>query len=481
MTPLRGIAIGAGYFSHYQYEAWSRIPEVQLLAVVNRTEDRAREIAAKFGLPRAAALANLPALLDELRPDFIDVITPPESHLELVRLAAARSIAVICQKPLAPTWTEAVAVVAAARSAGIRFLVHENWRWQPWYREIRRQLDAGALGRLHSIAVRMRMGDGWQPDAYLARQPFFRTYPRLLIHETGVHFLDTFRFLGGEIDSVYARLQKRNPEIAGEDAGQVMCTFASGATAVLDASRYNEAETADPRYTFGTVRVDGSVGHLELDTEGNLTLKPLGSPPRRLEYRHERRGFAGDCVYALQRHFVDCLLSGAAFESTGEDYLRSVALAEACYRSARTGEVARPENPDDSRPHFGGLDHLAIAVPDTVAALVVWRDRFGFRVVHSEDVNGGTVRLTHLELGNTRLQLVEPLSPDHPLQAWLRQHGPSLHHLCLRVDDVGEALRELPRFALPTAPAPHQGTRGNRALFLDRSATQGIQVEVTGP
>jgi D-apiose dehydrogenase len=481
MTPLRGIAIGAGYFSHYQYEAWSRIPEVRILAVVNRSVERAREVASKFAIPRAESLADLPSLLDELRPDFVDIITPPETHLELVRLAASRGIAVICQKPLAPTWEEAIAVVDAARGGGIRFLVHENWRWQPWYREIRRQLDAGTLGRLHSISVRMRMGDGWQPDAYLARQPFFRTYPRLLIHETGVHFLDTFRYLGGEVSSVYARLQKRNPDIAGEDAGQVVCAFASGATAILDASRYNEAETADPRYTFGTVRVDGSAGHLELDTEGNLTLKPLGAEARHLDYRHERRGFAGDCVYALQRHFVDCLLSGAPFESTGEDYLKSVALAEACYRSQATDEVARPELPGHPRPRLGGLDHLALAVPDTAEALAVWRDRFGFAVLHSEVVNGGAVRLTHLELGNTHLQLVEPLSTDHPLQAWLREHGPSLHHLCLRVDNVGEALRELPRFGLPTAPAPHQGTRGKRALFLDRDATQGIQVEVTGP
>jgi len=330
---LRGVAIGAGYFSHFQYEAWSRIPEVQILSVVSRNLDRAREAAAKFNLPHAAAWAELPALLDAMKPDFIDIITPPETHLELVKLAAARGIAVVCQKPLAPTWDEAVAVVTEAKRAGLRFLVHENWRWQPWYREMKRQLDAGVLGELFSISIRMRMGDGWPEDAYLARQPFFRTYPRLLVHETGVHFLDTFRFLGGEITSVYARLQKRNAAIAGEDAGQIVCGFATGATAILDASRYNETDTADPRYTFGTVRIDSSKGHLELDTDGNLTLKSLGQPARRIDYEHKRRGFAGDCVYALQRHFVDCMLAGREFESTGDDYLKTVALVEACYLS----------------------------------------------------------------------------------------------------------------------------------------------------
>lgn len=338
-APLRGVAVGAGYFSRFHFDAWRRLPGVEIVALADHRPERARAAAAQFGIPRTCSAQELAALLDAERPDFVDLITPPETHLELVRLAAARGIAVVCQKPLAPSWEECVAVVAAARAGGIRFMVHENWRWQPWYREMKRQLDAGAIGELFSISVRTRLGDGWPADAYLARQPYFRTYPRLLLYETGVHFLDTFRFLGGEITSVYARLQRRNPAIAGEDAGQIVCGFAGGATALLDASRYNEAETADPRYTFGTVRLDGRGGHLELDLEGNLTLKPLGEPAVRLEYAHERRGFAGDSVLALQRHFVDRMRDGSAFESSGEDYLRTTALVEACYRSQASGQV----------------------------------------------------------------------------------------------------------------------------------------------
>ena len=126
---------------------------------------------------------------------------------------------------------------------------------------------------------------------------------------------------------------------------------------------------------------------------------------------------------------------------------------------------------------FQGLDHLAVVVPDTEAALKLWRDTFGFPLLYSEVVNGGTVRLTHLDLGNTHLQLVQPLTPDHPLQAWLAKNGPGLHHFCMKVADVGEAMKASP---VPTAPGAHQGTHGKRALFLDQAATQGVQVEVTG-
>jgi methylmalonyl-CoA/ethylmalonyl-CoA epimerase len=125
-----------------------------------------------------------------------------------------------------------------------------------------------------------------------------------------------------------------------------------------------------------------------------------------------------------------------------------------------------------------GLDHLAIVVPDTEAALRIWRDTLGLPVLYSHDVNGGTVRLTHLDLGNTHLQLVEPLTPDHPLQAWLAENGPGLHHFCLKVDDVGEAMKTSP--VPPAAPNAHQGTQGKRAVFLDKTVTQNAQVELTG-
>lgn len=126
---------------------------------------------------------------------------------------------------------------------------------------------------------------------------------------------------------------------------------------------------------------------------------------------------------------------------------------------------------------FRGLDHLAIVVPDTEAALRTWRDTLGFPVLFSEVVNGGAVRLTHLDLGNTHLQLVQPLTPDHPLAAWLARHGTALHHFCLRVENLDDAMRRSP---VPTAPPPHQGTQGKRAVFLDPAGTEGVPVELTG-
>jgi predicted dehydrogenase len=339
MGRLKGAAMGAGYFSRFQYEAWTRIPEVEMAAIYNRTEDKARALMAQYGIPRY--YGDWREMIDREKPDFVDIITPPETHEEMCAYVAARGVHIVCQKPLAPTLEASLRIVENARAAGVRFMVHENWRWQPWYRAIRRLQLAGTVGEFTHIHFLMRMGDGWGENAYLDRQPFFRDYPRLLVYETGVHFIDTFRYLLGEVTEVYANLRRLNPVIKGEETGQVFFRFAGGATAIWDSNRYNEVESPSPRYTFGQMRIDAMGGHLALDTEARLRVKPLGQPGYDLDYPHENRNFAGDCVYAVQRHFVDCMLSGAEFEASGEDYAKTLAVVEAVYESARRGEAVK--------------------------------------------------------------------------------------------------------------------------------------------
>ena len=333
---LRGVGIGAGYFAPFQYEAWTRIPEVEITAIFNRSEDRARELMSRYGLRRY--YSDWKEMIDIERPDFVDIITPPETHEQMCAYAAERGANIICQKPLAPTFETCERIVNYAQAADVRFMVHENWRWQPWYRAIKEVSQAHTIGDFTHIHFLMRMGDGWGENAYLARQPFFRDYPRLLIYETGVHFIDTFRYLLGEVTSVFASLKRLNPILQGEDAAQLFLKFESGATAVWDANRYNEIEAESPRLTFGQLRIDGTNGHITMDTEANLRLKVLGQPARSIEYSWKNKNFAGDCVYALQRHFVDCLLSGKTFESNGKDYLKTIQVMEAAYVSAIQSE-----------------------------------------------------------------------------------------------------------------------------------------------
>jgi predicted dehydrogenase len=336
---LRGVAVGAGYFSQFHYDAWQRIEEATLVALCNRDRARGDAIATRYGVPKV--YSNLVDMLDTERPDFIDVITPPDTHAEFCALAAERGIDIMCQKALARTFEESAAIVSTADAAGVRLMVHDNFRFQPWHREMRRLIDRGAIGRLHSISSRTRMGDGWAEDAYLSRQPYFRTMRRLLIFETGVHFIDVFRFLAGEVREVYARLRRLNPVIAGEDCGVVLFEFADGATGVWDANRYNESLESDPRYTFGEFLLEGSQGAIRLLEDGRLLLHPLGGRPQEHAYAHARRGFAGDCCFFTIRHFIDRLLDGRPFETNGPDYLRTLAVQQAVYESAAADRPVR--------------------------------------------------------------------------------------------------------------------------------------------
>ncbi|MFH5831346.1 Gfo/Idh/MocA family protein [Halalkalibaculum sp. DA384] len=340
MHDIKGVVVGAGYFSQFHYDAWSRINEVDIRAICDLNEDKAQEVAEKWGIPRV--YKNAGEMLDKEKPDFVDIITPPSTHLELTKLAADLHVSVICQKPLAPTYEEAKSLVDYTKEAGIRFMVHENWRFQPWYRQIKRMIDAGEIGEhLHTLYSRMRTGDGWGKDAYLDRQPYFRTMPRLLIYETGIHFIDTYRYLAGEVDSVYARLKQFNKEIKGEDAGIVQFNFSSGAMGLYDGNRYNESIYADNRYTFGEVTVEGNGGTLRLDGKGNLSIQKLGEPVKPVEYEHHRKGFAGDSVYFTQMHFLNGLINDSPFETNGPNYLRSLNIQEAIYKSAEKNSVVR--------------------------------------------------------------------------------------------------------------------------------------------
>lgn len=131
------------------------------------------------------------------------------------------------------------------------------------------------------------------------------------------------------------------------------------------------------------------------------------------------------------------------------------------------------------------LDHIAIVVRDTDEALAFYRDTLGLPLVLSEEIPSGNVRLTHLDLGNVHLQLVEPLTDDHPLQSHLDEHGEGLHHLCLKVGDVRQTIGSLAdgdlaaRGLRAKSEQPHDGPRGRQAGFVDPETTRGVVWEFT--
>jgi predicted dehydrogenase len=336
-SKIKGVAIGAGYFSKFQYEAWTRIPEVEITALCNSNIGRAEVIMKGYGVKNH--YTDYKEMILKEKPDFVDIITPPETHYEMCKFAADNGVHIICQKPLAPSYEESKRIVDYVSKKNVRFVVHENFRFQPWHREIKKIIDNDIIGNLFSLNFRSRMGDGWGDDAYLSRQPYFRDYKRLLVYETGVHFIDTFRYHAGEVNSVFAILKRLNPVIKGEDAGLLVLNFENSANAIWDANRYNENNFAKQRYTFGEYLIDGSKGSIRLYSDGKITVQKLGEHEKEHTYQHQDIGFAGDCCYIFQRDFIDNFISGAPFETNGENYLKTIKVQEAIYKSAKENSL----------------------------------------------------------------------------------------------------------------------------------------------
>jgi predicted dehydrogenase len=324
--------LGAGYFSRFHYDAWTRLDDVDLLASADADVERA----AATGLP---AYGSLSEMLAVQRPDVLDIITPPPSHASAIETAVAAGVkTLICQKPFCQSLEEAEAMIALADAADVRIIIHENFRFQPWFREIKAQMDSGRLGDIHQVTFRARTGDGQGPDAYLDRQPYFQTMPRLFVHETGVHWIDTFRYLLGDVRAVYADLRRMNPVIKGEDAAYIVMDHGNGVRSLLDGNRLLDHASENTRITFGEALVEGTKGTLALTGDGAVTFRAFGAlEPEMCLPAQDWPGFAGDCVYALNAHVIAALKGQGVFENEAAEYLAIRRIEELVYQSDREG------------------------------------------------------------------------------------------------------------------------------------------------
>jgi predicted dehydrogenase len=324
----RGAVIGCGFFARIQMADWNRLKDrCEIVAVCDVDAGRAAQFAHDFGVARS--YTDPATMFEAERPDFVDIVTRPDTHLPLAQLAAQHGVHVLCQKPFAPTLAEATRIVEAGEAAGVRLMVNENWRWQAWYREIKRRLDAGEIGEVKNAVWMHSNSDGLLDPPY-PNQPYFAQYPRFLIYETLVHFLDSACYLFGRPDSLRAYTKRINPVIAGEDAAQIRLFWPDGRRCWIMATRCGEV--FENNAAMARLRIDGSAGTLSMLGDG--TLWSGSGELTRIDWDPPTAGYRGDSALATQRHFVECLESGAPFETGGRDYLFAVRMVEASYESA---------------------------------------------------------------------------------------------------------------------------------------------------
>ncbi|MCF8565156.1 Gfo/Idh/MocA family oxidoreductase [Alicyclobacillus tolerans] len=335
-----GITIGAGHFAAIQLDAWQRVHGAKIVGIISRTAEHANNLAEKFGIGYSGT--NIEQAIEQLHPDFIDICTPPSSHLHYVQIAVNSGLPILCQKPIAPTQEESRQVVQLCARRKIPLMINENWRWQPWYQETKHLLDDGVLGEILHVDATMRPGDGWGDQPY-PDQPYFKDMKRFLLFETGVHYFETLQFLFGPIQRVYCRSRTINQVIQGEDYVVVLLEFASGLVGIYDANRVAYTEKVRSE-SYGWIRIEGTKANLRIDFDGRVFVQTRNGK----EVEHEfvkGSGWKGGAAVSTQQHFVDCLTNNKPFVTNGPTYLQTQEVVFACYLSAQEGipiEVPKP-------------------------------------------------------------------------------------------------------------------------------------------
>jgi len=136
----------------------------------------------------------------------------------------------------------------------------------------------------------------------------------------------------------------------------------------------------------------------------------------------------------------------------------------------------------DSRPVFGRIDHIGVAVTDLDAAIALYASDYGMALVHRETVTEQGVDAVLLDVGENHVELLAPLGDDTPVGKFLARKGPGLHHVAYQVADIDATLDALRAAGLRLIDeASRTGIRGSRVAFLHPAATGGVLTEIVEP
>ena len=125
------------------------------------------------------------------------------------------------------------------------------------------------------------------------------------------------------------------------------------------------------------------------------------------------------------------------------------------------------------------IDHVGIAVSNPAEALAFYRDALGLDIEAPEEVPSQRVRAHFIQAGQAALELLEPTDKDSPIAKYVAKRGPGLHHITLRVDDIGAALARLKAHGVRLIDeAPRPGAHGSLVAFIHPSSAHGVLVEL---
>ncbi len=339
MKELKFAILGAGFWSQFQLAAWQELKGARCVAVYNRTLAKAKRLAERFGVP--ATYDDAAQLLDCEAVDFVDIITDVNTHAPFLEMAAERGVAVISQKPMAPSLREARRMVETCRRRKVPFFVHENWRWQRPMRELKRALDSDIVGA--PFRARIDMISGFP---VFRNQPFLAELEQFIIADLGSHTLDLARFLFGEARQLHCETHKVHKNIKGEDVATI--TMRMGADVIVTINMaYAENFLEHERFPETFVFIEAERGSIELAPDFWLRVTTKKGtearrvPPPRYAWADPAYDVVHSSAVPCNANLLAALRGEGRAETTGEDNLKTVELVFGAYESAAKGKLLR--------------------------------------------------------------------------------------------------------------------------------------------
>lgn len=328
--------VGAGFIMAECHLVAYRSAGFNPVAICSRRSERAREVARRHQIPRCHDTYQ--ELLDDPGVEVVDIAVPPDVQIEVVREAVRRRHVrgILAQKPLGVDYEGAREIVSLCREAGIALAVNQNMRFDQSIRALKGVLERGDLGEPVLATIDMRAIPHWMP--------WQERLGWVTLRILSIHHLDTFRYLFGDPERVYASVRADpRTRFAHEDGICLyILEYASGLRAAswddVWAGPVKEGAAADIGIRW---RVEGTEGMARGTigwpsyperTPSTIDFTTTGSgtwtSPRWKEvwFPDAFSGPMGDLLRALEERRPP--------EISGEDNLKTMALVEACYLSA---------------------------------------------------------------------------------------------------------------------------------------------------
>lgn len=257
MPAVRVAVVGLGTVAGEHLEKLRWMKSVDVVGVCDLHPTLPAAVAERCGIPHA--FTDYDAMLAQLRPDAVHVLTPPQAHRDLVLKALRCAAHVLVEKPIAPTWDEYVELREAASRAGRLLVENYNYRFMDVVLAGLALLEAGAIGRLVTLDVAMNVGAADPAGPYADREVshFAHALPGGALQNFASHPASLAVAALGEFDGVRTWRRRVSPYALGEDELRaVLAGPGAGATLTMTSSARPSAFTLRVRGTEGTLDVD---------------------------------------------------------------------------------------------------------------------------------------------------------------------------------------------------------------------------------